>query len=142
MSRILCSPPEAGQYEVVNQISGVYTVAELAETVGRIGMGEFNLPVKIQRLENPRVEADDHLYEAIYEKLPKQLGFVPAISLEEEVYQMFRVLTRPGIKSRIEEKQHVILPKTRWSGMKKDMDVLEVYNIDETTKEGRLEAAS
>ena len=39
---------------------------------------------------------------------------------------MFKLLTQPEIKRRIEEKNHVILPKTMWSGKKKDMKVLEV----------------
>ena len=88
------------------------------------------------------VEADDHPYEALYEKLPEQLGFRPAISLEEEVYEVFRLLIQPEIKTRIEEKRHVILPKTRWSGLKKDMDVLETYSVEKPTKETPLIAAS
>ena len=40
---------------------------------------------------------------------------------------MFKLLTRPEIKSRLEEKKHTVLPKTRWSGEKKDSEVLEVY---------------
>ena len=131
MTRIICSPPEPGQYDVVNQISGIYTVRELAEAVAQIGIQEFNLPVEIQRLENPRVEADEHPYEARYEKLPHQLGFRPTVSLEDEIYETFRLLIQPEIKARIEEKAHVILPKTRWSGMKKDMDVLETYTIQQ-----------
>ncbi len=142
MTRIICSPPEPGQYDVVNQVSGVYTVTELAETVAKIGKEEFNLPVKIQRLENPRVEADEHPYEARHEKLPQQLGFAPTVSLQEEVYEIFRLLIQPKIRSRIEEKRHVILPKTRWSGLKKDMDVLETYSIEKKTKGNQPKAAS
>jgi hypothetical protein len=40
---------------------------------------------------------------------------------------MFELLTQPGIKKRIEEKSHLILPKTRWDGFKKESGVLEVY---------------
>lgn len=85
MTRLITSPPEPGQYGVVNQISGVYMVRDLADTVAKIAANEFNLPVKIQRLENPRVEADEHPFEVIYEQLPKTFGFEPKVSLEEEV---------------------------------------------------------
>jgi UDP-sulfoquinovose synthase len=126
MVRLINSPPKPGVYDTLNQISGVYNLMDLAKTVKRIGEKEFKLPVKIQRLQNPRVEADEHPYEAIYENLPDKFGFKPEVSLEEEIYEMFKLLIQPEIKKRIEEKNHVILPKTMWSGKKKDMKVLEV----------------
>jgi UDP-sulfoquinovose synthase len=129
MTRLILSPPEPGQYDVVNQISGVYRVRELAETVARIAADEFGLEVEIQRLENPRVEADEHPYEVVYEKLPQQLGFEPQVTLEEEVYQMLKLLIQPSIRSRIEAIRQVILPKTRWSGLHKEMDVIERYKV-------------
>ena len=129
MTRLIISPPEPGQYGVVNQISGVYMVRDLADTVANIAANEFNLPVTIQKLENPRVEADEHPLEVIYEQLPKTFGFEPSISLEEEVYEMFELLMQPEIRQRIEEKKHVIMPKTRWSGLKKEMEVLETYTV-------------
>lgn len=125
MTRLINSPPRPGAYEVVNQISGVYSVMELAKTVQKIAK-EFNIKVKIQRLVNPRVEADEHPFEAIYERLPNEFGFEPKVSLEEEIYRMFELLTQPHIKKRIEEKKHVILPKTQWSGVKGDMKVIEI----------------
>jgi len=129
MTRLILSPPEPGQYDVVNQISGVYQVRELAETVARIAAEEFGLEVEIQRLENPRVEADEHPYEVVYEKLPKQMGFDPQVTLEEEVYEMLKLLTQPHIRERIEAIRHVILPKTRWSGLHKEVEVLERYKV-------------
>lgn len=126
MVRLINSPPKPGVYDVVNQISGVYNLMELAKIVRRIGEKEFKLPVKIQRLQNPRVEADEHPYEAVYENLPSKYDFKPEVSLEEEIFEMFKLMTKPDIKKRIGEKTHVILPKTRWSGEKKDMKVMEI----------------
>lgn len=126
MVRLINSPPQPGVYDVVNQISGVYNLMDLAKTVKKIGEKEFKLPVKVQRLQNPRVEADRHPYEALYQNLPEQLGFKPEITMEEEITEMFKLLTQPVIRRRIEEKTHVILPKTMWSGKKKNMKVLEV----------------
>ena len=129
MTRLIVSPPEPGQYDVVNQISGVYRIEDLAYTVADIAANEFNIPVRIQRLENPRVEADEHPYEVVYEKLPNGFGFEPKVSLEDEVHEMFKLLTQPKVKQRIEQKKHVIMPKTRWSGLKKEMEVLETLSV-------------
>jgi hypothetical protein len=72
------------------------------------------------------VEADEHAYEAIYRRLPDDFGFEPQVSLEDEVYHMFELLMQPHVKTRIEEKQHLIIPKTWWSGEKKVAEQLEL----------------
>ncbi|MCP5046572.1 MAG: NAD-dependent epimerase/dehydratase family protein [bacterium] len=126
MARLINSPPGPGVYDVVNQLSGVYNVMDLANTVQQIGKQEFKLPVKIQRLQNPRVESEHHEYNAVHENLPRKFGFKPEVSLENEVYEMFKLLTQPEIKRRIEEKTHVILPRTTWGGRKQTMETLEI----------------
>ncbi|OGW13343.1 MAG: hypothetical protein A3G93_07835 [Nitrospinae bacterium RIFCSPLOWO2_12_FULL_45_22] len=129
MVRLIASPPDPGQYGVVNQMSGYCSIRSLAETVAEIGSQEFGLTVRIQRVENPRVEADIHPFEPIYDNLPKEFAFQPKVSPEMEIYRMFELLTQPSIKQRIEEKKHLILPRTWWSGQKKPVETLEV--IDE-----------
>lgn len=126
MTRLVSHPPEPGQYDVVNQLSGFYSLRHLADTVGRIASREFNLPVTVQRVENPRVESDIHPFEPIYNKLPDRFGFEPKVTLEDEIYRMLELLTRPDIKQRIQEKKHLILPRTWWSGIKKVVETLEV----------------
>ena len=117
---------EPGKYDVVNQMSGFYSIRQLAEAVAKIASKEFNIPVTIQRVENPRVEYDIHPYEPIYNKLPDQFGFEPKVQLEDEIYRMLKLLTQPEIKQRIEEKKHLILPRTWWSGEKKLVESLEI----------------
>ena len=126
MTRLISSPPEAGQYEVVNQISGTRDIRELAEVVDRVGKDEFGLPVVVQRVENPRVEASSHPFEPIYEKLPDQFGFESTVSLEEEVHRTFELLTQPHIRDRILEKSDLILPTTWWSGDQRLVETIEV----------------
>ena len=138
MTRLIVHPPEPGQYDVVNQMSGFYSVRYLAETVARIASREFNLPVTIQRVENPRVESDIHPFEPIYNKLPDRFGFKPKVTLEDEIYHMFELFTQPQVKERIEEKKHLILPKTWWSGLKKQVETLEV--IEEIKYEPSVKA--
>jgi len=125
MARLIFSPPEPGQYDVVNQVSGLYKINNLANIIAKVGK-KFNKNVKIQRLENPRVEAENHPLEVVSTNLPNKFGFKPTISLEEEIAETFKLLTKPKITLRMKEKKHTIMPKTRWSGEKKDSEVLEV----------------
>jgi len=126
MTRLIAKPPEPGQYGVVNQMSGYCSMRKLAETVKKVGEKEFGLKVKIQRVENPRVEADRHPFEPIFDNLPYEFGFVQQDTLEKEISRMFELLSQPQIKERIEEKRHLILPRTWWSGVKKEVERLEL----------------
>lgn len=134
MTRLLAYPPEPGQYAVVNQISGVYSARQLAYLVAKVGREKFKLPVQIQRIENPRVEADEHPFEAIYEQLPKNYGFKPKVDIEEEIYRMFELLLTPEIRARIDEKKHLIIPKTWWSGVKREAQRLELFDLEKEIK--------
>jgi len=141
MTRLIAHPAEPGQYGVVNQISGYYSLRDIAKTVATVGREEFDLPVKIQRVENPRVEADVHPFNPIYENLPKTFGFQPSVSVEDEIVRIFALLTQPEIRKRIEEKKHHILPKTWWSGEKRQVETVEIIELEEEIAqyEARLE---
>ena len=134
MTRLIAHPPEPGQYAVVNQMSGYRSLRELAQTVAKIGREEFKLPVQLQRVENPRVESERHPFDPIYENLPKIFGFKPQVSLEKEIRRMFELLSQPEIKGRIEEKKHHIIPKTWWSGEKRKVETIEVFEVGEENK--------
>jgi len=136
ITRLIAKPPEPGQYGVVNQMSGYSSMRNIAETVKRIGKKEFGLNVKIQRVENPRVEADRHPFEPIFDKLPKEFGFVQQDALDKEIVRMFKLLTQRHVKERIEEKEHLILPKTWWSGVKKEVERLELIKDENGNKNG------
>ena len=126
ITRLIAKPPEPGQYGVVNQMSGYCSMRKLAEMVKKVGEKKFGLKIKIQRVENPRVEADKHPFEPIFNKLPDEFGFIQEDTLEKEIYRMFELLTQHHIKERIEEKKHIILPRTWWSGVKKEVERLEL----------------
>ena len=99
---------------------------KLAEKVAQVGREVFNLPVKIQRVENPRVEADRHPFEPIFENLPKQYGFEPQVSPEEEIYRMFELLIQPHIRKRIQQTMYHIVPRTWWSGDHRRVETIEI----------------
>jgi hypothetical protein len=126
ITRLIAKPPEPGQYGVVNQMSGYTTMRNLAEIVAKVGSQEFGLDVRIQRLENPRVEADRHPFEPIFDRLPEEFGFVQEDRPEKEIRRMFGLLTKPEIRQRIEQKKHLILPKVWWSGVKKEVEQIEL----------------
>jgi hypothetical protein len=126
LTRLIVAPPEPGQYGVVNQMSGYYSIRELAEKVAKIGRQEFHLPVKLQRVENPRVEADRHPFEPIFENLPNQFGFQTQVSPEEEIYRMFELLTRPHIQTRLQQSMYHIIPRTWWSGQHRRVETIEI----------------
>jgi UDP-sulfoquinovose synthase len=106
------NPPEKGEYRVFNQIDEVYGVYELAERVRKAGQAH-RLDVSIQALEDPRIEAQEHFYEADHEQLRK-LGFKPTRSLDEELDIMLNDLKR--FRNRIEAKRAVIAPRITWGG--------------------------
>jgi len=136
MIRLILSPPEPGQYDVVNQVSGLYKISELAESVADVGINQFKLDIKIQRIENPRVEADIHPFEVVSKKLPRIFGFTPKITLKQEIENMFKILLEEEIQKRIELKRHTIMPVTTWQGEKRKMKELEKYHPGEKEIKG------
>ncbi|MFH0911626.1 MAG: NAD-dependent epimerase/dehydratase family protein [Planctomycetota bacterium] len=131
MVRMLASPPEPGQYDVVNQVTDLFTVRQIADTVARIGRREFGLDPYVRRLENPRVEAEEHPYEVLHSKLAERFGFRSASTLEQEVHGMFRRLLEPEARARIESMKEALVPRTRWSGVDKPLAVLETFRAGE-----------
>lgn len=107
---VLKNPPAEGEYRVFNQFDEVYGIYELAEKVKEAGEKK-GLNVKIEPVENPRVEAGEHHYAPEHEKL-KALGFKPTRLLKDELATMLGDLM--GYKERILEKRECILPKVKW----------------------------
>lgn len=106
----ISNPPDEGEYRVFNQFDEVYTVTELAEKVKKVG-NKRGLDVKIQSIENPRIEAEEHYYMPDHEKL-KGLGFKPKHKLEEELGIMLEDLIK--YKGRILAKKDKIIPTIKW----------------------------
>ena len=125
--RLIVNPPEPGQYDVVNQLTDVFSVRQIADTVAKIGKSEFGLDPVVQRIENPRVEAEEHPYEILHDKLRDRFGFTSESNFEQEIYYMFRKLHDSESKSIIESIKDSLVPKTRWSGETKKMRILETY---------------
>jgi UDP-sulfoquinovose synthase len=126
ITRLIAKPPEPGQYDVVNQVTDVMSVKQIAMTVAKIAT-EFGLDPEVQRIENPRVEAEEHPYEVIHDKLSDNFGFASESSFEEEVRGLFRTLTQPDAVERIKQQESKLFPKTKWSGETAELKVLETW---------------
>jgi UDP-sulfoquinovose synthase len=102
------NPAEPGEFRVFNQFTEQFSVLELAEIVQRAA-GELGLAVEIEHLDNPRVEEEQHYYNAIHTKL-LDLGLRPHLLEAELVRSLLRIISR--------HRDRVILdgirPRTRW----------------------------
>ena len=104
----LSSPPQLGQFRVFNQFTEQFSVAQLADLVATSARA-LNYDVEIQHVPNPRVEAEQHYYNATNVKL-LELGLEPHPLGEELVRSMLSVIER--YKSRAIARS--IAPRTVW----------------------------
>ena len=103
------NPPKEGEYRVFNQWIEKFSPNELAEIVKEIG-DQMNLNVKIQPVENPRIEAEEHYYNPDNQGLYK-LGLKPR-GLRDIIPQTLKDLMQ--FKDRIEAKRESIRPTIKW----------------------------
>ena len=106
------NPAERGEFRVFNQFTEQFSVLELAGLVKEAGE-HLGYSVEIQHYENPRVEKEEHYYNAIHTKL-LDLGLEPTLLGEELVESIIHAIERH--KGRVVET--AIDPKTRWNPAK------------------------
>ena len=106
------NPAEAGEFRVFNQFTEQFSVIELAELVKHAGE-HLGYAVEIQHYENPRVEKEQHYYNAVHTKL-LDLGLEPTLLGEELVESMIHIIERYKCNA-IELS---IDPRTRWNPAK------------------------
>jgi len=102
------NPAAPGEFRVFNQFTEQFSVNDLAETVRRAG-AEYGLDVKVDHIENPRVEKEDHYYNAKHTKL-LDLGLKPHLLSDTLVESVFAVIERHKDRAIAS----AILPKTKW----------------------------
>jgi UDP-sulfoquinovose synthase len=106
------NPAEGGEFRVFNQFTEQFSVIELAELVKQAGE-HLGYSVEIQHCENPRVEKEEHYYNAMHTKL-LDLGLEPTLLGEELVESMIHTIERykgNAIEAHID-------PRTRWNPAK------------------------
>jgi UDP-sulfoquinovose synthase len=80
------NPAKAGELRIFNQFTETFTVNELAEKVKKAA-NTLGLDVKIQHIDNPRIEAEEHYYNPKHTGLI-DLGLAPHFLTEDVLSQM------------------------------------------------------
>ena len=104
----VANPADAGDFRVFNQFTEQFSVSELAELVREAG-GDLEMEVHVEHLDNPRVEAEEHYYNASHTKL-LDLGLKPTLLGEELVLSMLKAIE--SHRDRIDSSH--IEPHTSW----------------------------
>jgi UDP-sulfoquinovose synthase len=102
------NPAPQGEFRVFNQFTEQFTVAELAQLV-REAAEKVGHRVDVQSFPNPRIEMEEHYYNATNTKL-LDLGLQPHLLGEELVQSMLRTIER--YKDRVIDR--AIAPQTQW----------------------------
>jgi UDP-sulfoquinovose synthase len=102
------SPAAAGEFRVFNQFTEQFSVLDLAEQVQKAGAA-VGLDVQVDHIDNPRVELEEHYYNAKHTKL-MDLGLEPHPLDATLIDSMLGQIER--YKDRV-IRDH-ILPSTRW----------------------------
>ena len=106
------NPAERGEFRVFNQFTEQFSVGELAELV-KAASEHLGYTVAIEHVENPRVELEEHYYNAAHTKL-LDLGLKPTLLGEELVESIIHAIER--YKGNVIESS--IDPHTRWNPSK------------------------
>lgn len=83
-------PARQGELRVFNQVTETFTVNQLADKVKRVG-DSLGFSVEIKKIDNPRVEKEDHYYNPKYTGL-LELGLKPHFLTDERLEGMFRIV--------------------------------------------------
>jgi len=86
------NPADQGELRIFNQFTEQFSVIDLAEKVKNVG-GKLGLNVQINHITNPRVEQEDHYYNAKHSKLV-DLGLDPILLTDSELFQMMKDLSK------------------------------------------------
>ncbi|RWZ60363.1 NAD-dependent epimerase/dehydratase family protein [Halobacillus fulvus] len=102
------NPADRGEFRVFNQFTEWFSVQEIAERVYKIAQEE-GLQTKVTKIENPRIENEDHYYNAVNTKL-RDLGLEPHLLTDDVIRDILKTVVEH--KDRIIEKN--VLPSITW----------------------------
>ena len=104
----IATPADPGQFRVFNQFTEMFSVKDLALMVKKAGTA-MGLSVDIQNLENPRVELEEHYFNAKNTKL-LDLGLQPHYLSDSLLDSLLNFAIK--YRDRVDTQQ--ILPKVTW----------------------------
>ncbi|QLE54671.1 NAD-dependent epimerase/dehydratase family protein [Nostoc sp. TCL26-01] len=104
----IANPAPSGEFRVFNQFTEQFSVGDLALMVKKAG-NSLGLNVEINNLDNPRVEKEEHYFNAKNTKL-LDLGLQPHYLSDSLLDSLLNFAVR--YQKRVDKKQ--ILPKVSW----------------------------
>jgi len=104
----IANPPGIGEYRVFNQFTEQFSVNQLADLVKDAG-AKLGLDVVVQHIQNPRVEAEEHYYNAKHTRL-LDLGLQPHHLSDTLLDSEIRV----AMKYRDSADPSIINPRVNW----------------------------
>ncbi len=104
----IANPAQPGEFRVFNQFTELFSIADLAMMVKKAG-NAMGLNVDINHLENPRVESEQHYFNAKNTKL-LDLGLQPHLLSDSLLDSLLNFAVK--YQQRVDNKQ--ILPKVSW----------------------------
>jgi UDP-sulfoquinovose synthase len=108
------SPAKPGEFRVFNQFTEQFRVLELAHMVKAAGKN-IGLKVEIDHLPAPRVESEEHYYNAKHSKLI-DLGLQPHYLSESLLDSLLNI----AVKYRDRIDQSLFLPRVNWRNARND----------------------
>ena len=106
----IANPAEAGKMRVFNQFTELFSINDLAMMVQKAGQ-TLGIKVEVNNIDNPRVEAEQHYFNAKNTNL-LDLGLQPHFLSDALLDSLLNFAVK--YRDRIDEKQ--ILPKVKWRG--------------------------
>jgi UDP-sulfoquinovose synthase len=101
-------PAAPGEFRVFNQFTEQFSINQLAELVSEAA-ADVGIKVEIRHIDNPRVEKEDHYYNARHTKL-LDLGLEPHLLSQTLVEHMFEAIIRHRDRIVVDH----IMPTTTW----------------------------
>ena len=112
---IACLNPAAkGEFRVFNQFTEQFSVLDLARMVEAAGK-KLSLKVEIDHIPDPRVEAEEHYYNAKHSKLI-QLGLQPHLLSDSLLDSLMNIALR--YRERVDTS--MMMPKVNWRQTRND----------------------
>jgi UDP-sulfoquinovose synthase len=107
----ILNPPKHGEFRVFNQFTEEFSVAQLAERVVDAA-GKLGIEASIEHVPNPRVELEEHYYNAKHTKL-LDLGLEPHYLSDGLVDSLLNI----ALEYRDRVDSELILPRVSWRTM-------------------------
>jgi UDP-sulfoquinovose synthase len=108
------TPAQPGEFRVFNQFTEQFSVLQLAELV-RAAARHMGMDARIEHLPDPRVEKDEHYYNARHSKL-LDLGLEPHLLSESLLDSLMNIAVR--YRDRIDPT--LFLPRVNWRRTRND----------------------